>query len=64
MLSHFLLMNLFALLVAVFFSLLWRFERRARIRLFLEIYLSMVGGGVLLAWLMFPFPAGPPTPLP
>jgi cytochrome bd-type quinol oxidase subunit 2 len=64
MLSHFVLMNVFALLVAVFFALLWRRGRRAQVRLFLEIYLAMVGGGLLLAWLMYPFPSGPPAPIP
>ena len=64
MLSHFLLMVLYALLVAVFFSLLWRRGRREQIKLFLQIFLGMVGGGLLVAWLMYPFPSGPPAPIP
>lgn len=64
MLSHFLLMVLYALLVSVFFSLLWRRGRREQIKLFLQIFLGMVGGGLLVAWLMFPFPSGPPAPVP
>ena len=63
MLSHFLLMVLYALLVSLFFSLLWRRGRREQIKLFLQIFLGMVGGGLLVAWLMYPFPSGPPTPL-
>lgn len=64
MLSHFLLMVLYALLVSVFFTLLWRRERKEQVKLFLQLFLGMVGGGLLAAWLMFPFPAGPPAPIP
>ena len=56
MLSHFLLMVLYALIVSLFFTLLWRRERKEQIRLFLQIFLGMVGGGLLVAWLMYPFP--------
>lgn len=62
--SHFLLMVVYALLVSAFFSLLWRRERRDRVKLFLQIFVSMVAGGVLVAWLMYPFPSGPPVPFP
>jgi cytochrome bd-type quinol oxidase subunit 2 len=62
--SHFLLMVLYALLVSLFFAALWRRSRRDQIKLFLQIFLGMVGGGLLLAWLMFPFPSGPPAPIP
>jgi uncharacterized membrane protein YfcA len=62
--SHFLLMVLYALLVSAFFAVLWRRERGARLRLFVQIFLGMVVGGLLVAWLMFPFPPGPPEPLP
>lgn len=64
MLSHFLLMVLYALLVSVFFTLLWRRERKDQVKLFLQLFLGMVGGGLLVAWLMYPFPAGPPAPIP
>ncbi len=64
MLSHFLLMVLYALLVSLFFSLLWRRGRREQVKLFLQIFLGMVGGGLLVAWLMYPFPPGPPAPIP
>jgi cytochrome bd-type quinol oxidase subunit 2 len=63
-LSHFLLMVLYALIVSLFFTLLWRRERREQIKLFLQIFLGMVGGGLLVAWLMYPFPSGPPAPIP
>ncbi len=62
--SHSLLMVLYAFLVSCFFSLLWRRDRKQQVRLFLQIFLSMVVGGVLFAWLMFPCPSGPPTPFP
>lgn len=64
MLSHFLLMVLYALVVSVFFTLLWRRERKEQVKLFLQLFLGMVGGGLLAAWLMYPFPAGPPAPIP
>lgn len=54
----------YALLVSWFFALLWRRGRQRQLRLFLQIFLSMVVGGVLFAWLMYPFPSGPPTPFP
>ncbi len=62
--SHFLLMVVYALLVSTFFALLWRRERGERIKLFLQIFLCMVVGGILVAWLMYPFPSGPPVPFP
>jgi hypothetical protein len=62
--SHFLLMVVYALLVSVFLAVLWRRDLRGQVRLFLQLFLSMVGGGLLLAWLMYPFPAGPPAPIP
>ena len=64
MLSHFFLMVLYSLVVSLFFTLLWRRERNEQIRLFLQLFLGMVGGGLLVAWLMYPFPQGPPAPLP
>jgi len=64
MLSHFFLMVLYAFLVSVFFTLLWRRQRRDQIKLFLQLFLGMVGGGLLVAWLMYPFPPGPPAPIP
>ena len=64
MLSHFWLMVAYALLVSLFFTLLWRRDRREQIKLFLQLFLGMVGGGLAVAWLMYPFPPGPPTPFP
>ncbi|HEX5758845.1 MAG TPA: hypothetical protein VF121_06585 [Thermoanaerobaculia bacterium] len=64
MLGHFVLMVGYALLVSLFFALLWRRERGDRVKLFLQMFLGMVGGGLALAWLMYPFPPGPPAPIP
>ena len=64
MLSHFLLMVLYALIVSLFFTLLWRRGRKEQIKLFLEIFLGMVLGGLVVAWLMYPFPPGPPARIP
>ena len=62
--SHFFLMVLYATVVSLFFTLLWRRERKEQVRLFLQLFLGMVGGGLLVAWLMYPFPQGPPAPIP
>jgi hypothetical protein len=62
--SHFFLMVVYALIVSLFFSVLWRRERPDQVRLFLKLFLGMVGGGLVVAWLMYPFPSGPPAPIP
>ena len=62
--NHFLLMVVYAFLLSVFFSALWRRGRREQVVLFLQLFVGMVGGGLLVAWLMFPFPSGPPAPIP
>ncbi len=62
--SHFLLMALFAAIVSLFFAVLWRRSPRDQAILFLQLFLGMVGGGLLIAWLMYPFPSGPPAPIP
>lgn len=62
--SHFFLMVLYALLLSVFFAVLWRRRFRDQVKLFLQLFLGMVGGGLLVAWLMYPFPSGPPAPIP
>ena len=62
--SHFLLMVVYAFLLSVFFAALWRRHRREQVVLFLQLFVGMVGGGLLVAWLMYPFPAGPPAPFP
>lgn len=58
--NHVLLMMIYALIVSTFFAFLWRQTRAARFRLFVQLFVGLIGGGVLLAWLMYPFPSGPP----
>ena len=55
--SHFLHMLLYAAIVATFFAVLVRRERRDQVRLGGTLWLVMVGGGMLLAYLMAPFPS-------
>ena len=54
--NHIILMFLYALATALFFALLWRDERRARIRLFLIVFFSLFLGGIIVGWAMYPFP--------
>ena len=62
--THLNLMILYAALIGLFFAVLWRRERRLQIKLFLQIFLGLVVGAIVLGWLMFPFPAGPPPSIP
>lgn len=55
--THAGLMFLYAVVVALFFSLLWRDERAERIRAFLVILCALFFGGIAFGWLMFPFPS-------
>jgi hypothetical protein len=55
--DHFLIMAAYALLVSLFFALLWRDEPRQRLRLFGILLAALVLGGLAVAWLMYPFPA-------
>ena len=59
MISHFLLMVVYALLVSVFFAALWRRDRREQWKLGLQLFLGMVVGGLAVAWLMYLFLSGP-----
>ena len=54
--DHLLLMFWHALLVSVFFAFLWRRGWPERRKLFIKTFLVLFLGGVLLGWLMFPFP--------
>jgi cytochrome bd-type quinol oxidase subunit 2 len=49
-------MFFYAVAAALFFALLWRTERRERIRFFIAVFLSLFFGGIALAWAMYPFP--------
>ena len=54
--DHFLIMTLYALLASAFFALLWRETSRERWKLFATLMVSLVLGGLAVAWLMYPFP--------
>ena len=54
--SHFLHMILYSTLVAVFFAVLVRDTPSERRRLGGLLWLAMVGGGLGLAYVMYPFP--------
>lgn len=54
--NHIVLMFLYAVATALFFTLLWKSGRTERIRFFLFVFLSLFAGGIVLAWVMFPFP--------
>ncbi len=60
--SHLFLMVVYAALISIFLALLWRRGVREQGKLFVQIFLSMVAGGLALAWLIYFFPAGPPSP--
>lgn len=55
--DHFLIMAVYAVLVSGFFALLWRESARDRRRLFGLLIAALVGGGLAVAWLMYPFPS-------
>jgi hypothetical protein len=54
--NHIVLMFLYAIATGVFFALLWKEEKRERIRLFVIIFVSLFVGGIALGWVMYPFP--------
>jgi len=54
--SHIVLMLIYAVATALFFTLLWKSGRSERLRFFLFVFLSLFFGGIALAWVMFPFP--------
>jgi ABC-type uncharacterized transport system permease subunit len=54
--SHFLHMLLYSTIVSTFFALLMRRTRYDRLRFGAALWLVMVGGALVLAYLMYPFP--------
>lgn len=54
--SHFGAMVLFALFVSVVFAALMRDEPREQLGLGLRMFGGLVGGGLLVAWLLYPLP--------
>lgn len=62
--SHFGLMTLYAALLGAFFAPLWRRGRGPQVRLFLQVFGGLMGGALLLGWIMYLLPSGPPSPMP
>jgi len=54
--SHLLLMVVFAVLVSLVFAVLLKDEPRGQLRLFATLVAAFVGGALVVAWLMYPFP--------
>lgn len=55
--DHFLILAVYSILVSGFFALLWRESARERRLLFAVLLVALVGGGLAVAWLMYPFPS-------
>lgn len=56
MITHAGLMVLFAFFVSVVFAVIGRDEPAEQVRLGLRFFGAFVGGGLVLAWLMYPLP--------
>lgn len=56
MTSHVALMSLFAAFVSVIFATLMRDEPREQLAFGVRLFGGFVGAGVLLGWILFPFP--------
>ena len=54
--SHFLHMVVYATIVSTFFGTMFRDSLRGRLRLGGILWLAMVGGALVLAYVMYPFP--------
>ncbi|MBI4265610.1 MAG: hypothetical protein HY657_14650 [Acidobacteria bacterium] len=56
MTTHLGLMVLFALFISVVFAVLMRDEPAEQMRLGAKMFGGLVGGGVLIGWLLYPLP--------
>ena len=54
--THFLIMSLFALLVAAVFGVVGRETLRERLRYGLKVFAEFVGVGLVLAWVLYFLP--------
>ena len=54
--NHFVLMIIYATATALFFSLLWKEKPEERRNFFWFVLLSLLFGGIVLGWVMYPFP--------
>lgn len=56
MTTHLGLMVVFALFVAVVFATLMRDEPMDQVRFGARLFAGLVGGGILVGWLLYPLP--------
>ena len=56
MLDHLSLMVLHGLLIAVFFSFLWKRDKKERWHYFWKVFGALVVGAIVLGWVRYPFP--------
>jgi NhaP-type Na+/H+ or K+/H+ antiporter len=56
--NHIVLMFIYAVATGIYFSLLWKNTREERIKFFFLVFCSLFIGGIVLAWVMYPFPLG------
>lgn len=56
MTTHLGLMVVFALFVALVFATLMRDEPRDQVRFGARLFAGLVGGGILVGWLLYPLP--------
>lgn len=54
--THFLVMTLFALLVAVVFGVVGRETAKERVQYGLKVFIEFVGVGLTLAWVLYWLP--------
>jgi cytochrome bd-type quinol oxidase subunit 2 len=54
--NHIVLMFIYAVTTALFFTLLWKKTRKERIQFFALVFSALFIGGIALGWVMFPFP--------
>ena len=59
--SHFTLMLVYAAQTSIFFAVLWRRQRVLQAKLFVQIFVGLMVGGIAVAWLLYALPTGPPT---
>ena len=51
--NHIVLMVIYDVATGIYFALLWKNTREERIRFFLKVFVGLVFGGIVLAWLMY-----------
>ncbi|MEO8033714.1 MAG: hypothetical protein ABI837_04730 [Acidobacteriota bacterium] len=54
--NHIVLMFIYATATALFFALLWKNTRKERIQFFALVFSALFVGGIVLGWVMYPFP--------